>query len=64
MFQYFLIYCVVLLYRETGNILEIFCVSLLDNLKVYFGQTSNIVYKVGFPQNLWHQIGLTPDVTQ
>ena len=33
----------VLLYQETGNILEISCVYVLDNLKMCFHQTSHTV---------------------
>ena len=39
----FLIYSVVLPYPRTDNILETFCVSVLDNLKMYFHQTSRTV---------------------
>ena len=39
----FLIYNVVLLYQGTGNILEIFYVSVLDSLKMCFHQTSQTV---------------------
>ena len=39
----FLFYSVVLPYLETGNILEISCVSVLDNLKMCFHQTSHTV---------------------
>ena len=39
----FLICNAALLYQGTGNILEIFCVYVLDSLKMYFDQTNHIV---------------------
>jgi hypothetical protein len=39
----FLIYDAVLLYPETDNTLEIFCVSVLDNLERCLHQTSHTV---------------------
>ena len=39
----YLICDAVLLYPETGNILETFCVSVLDNPEMYFHQTSHTV---------------------
>ena len=41
----FLIYNVVLLYLGTNSILEIYCESVLDNLKMYLHQTSHILSK-------------------
>ena len=39
---FFLIYsAIVLPYPGTGNILEIFCVSVLDNRERYFHQTNH-----------------------
>ena len=39
----FLICSAALLYPETNNILELFYVSVLDSLKMCFGQTNNIL---------------------
>ena len=48
----FLICNVVLPYPGTDNILEIFYEFVLDNLKMYFHQTSHTVWTICFPSKL------------